>query len=327
MEDKIHNPHDSFFKEVLSKKESAIDFFNNYLPPELSNLIDIKTLQIKKDSFIDKELKQFYSDILYQVKVKGKSAYLYLLFEHQSSVDRFITLRLLEYRAKIWRLEIKQQSELKLLSPIIPLVLYHGTRKWNVGGRFSDIISLGDRKELRLYLPDFSYILYDLSVYKDEEIKGNIINRICLHLFKHIFDNDFLLHLERIFPLLKNLLEGDKTALEYLETVLRYIMSTREDASREVLKKIMEKTISRETGGVVMTVAEQLIEEGREEGREEGIEKGREEGELIGSIRAIQLMKGLFISGKKELENLSIEELGKKLEELTGNQGIERLRN
>jgi len=48
-----------------------------------------------------------------------------------------------------------------------------------------------------------------------------------------------------------------------------------------------------------------------------GIEKGMEKGELIGGIRVAQLMKGLPMSDKKELEKLSIDDLKNKLQALT----------
>ena len=70
-------------------------------------------------------------------------------------------------------------------------------------------------------------------------------------------------------------------------------MSTRDDTIPKKLKKIVEETISKETGGVLMTVAEQLIQKG----------------ELIGSIRTAQLMKGIPISDKKQLKEMTINEL------------------
>lgn len=115
----------------MTKKKAAVDFFKNYLPADILKLVDIKTLQIKKDSFIEKKFTRFYSDILYQVAIRDRKAYIYLLFEHQSSPDRWIALRLLGYIKLIWELELKQEPRLKLLPPIIPLILYHGKDKWN----------------------------------------------------------------------------------------------------------------------------------------------------------------------------------------------------
>jgi len=241
--DKVHNPHDAFFKDVLCIKEAAANFFENYLPTDILNLLNIGTLQIQKDSFVEKELKRFYSDILYQVASKTGKAYIYLLFEHQSSPKKLISFNLLRYMVKIWELILKQEPELKLLPPIIPLVLYHGKDKWDIGTRLSAIIPLGAKKELKSYLPDFSYILYDLSAYSDEAIKGDIMIKIFLDLFKHVSDKDFLSHLENILPLLQALSSKDKTALEFIETVFRYIISTREDATLEILKNLAEKAV------------------------------------------------------------------------------------
>ena len=63
---------------------------------------------------------------------------------------------------------------------------------------------------------------------------------------------------------------------KYIELVFRYIMSARGDATPERLKEIVENSISNKTGGIVMTVAEQLIEKGGK--------RGMEKGKLAGSI-------------------------------------------
>ncbi len=97
LKDNVHNPHDAFFRDMMENKKRAVNFFKNYLPADILKLVDIKTLQIKKESFIEKELKRFYSDILYQVAIKDSKAYIYLLFEHQSSPNRWMALRLLGY--------------------------------------------------------------------------------------------------------------------------------------------------------------------------------------------------------------------------------------
>ena len=110
----VHKPHDGFFRAVLSNKNAAVNFFENYLPADILKLLDMKTLQIKKDSFVEKELNQFYSDILYQVaSMEGSKAYIYLLFEHQSSPDSLMAFRLLKYTVKAWEFELKQHKGLK----------------------------------------------------------------------------------------------------------------------------------------------------------------------------------------------------------------------
>ncbi|MGA1825409.1 MAG: Rpn family recombination-promoting nuclease/putative transposase [bacterium] len=214
MKNYIYYPHDKFFKAIMNNNEEAVLFFKNILPVNIQKLVDFTTLQIKKDSYIEKELRQFYTDILYQVNLKDQLTFLYLLFEHQSTPDKLIAFRLLGYRVKIWELYLKQNGG-NVLPPIIPLVLYHGKKRWTISKRFSDLI-MGYREELIPYLPDFKYLLYDLSTYTDEEIKGNIKLKVFLYLFKHIFDDDLLTRLKDIFPLLKELSMEDRSGLDIL---------------------------------------------------------------------------------------------------------------
>jgi len=106
---------------------------------------------------------------------------------------------------------------------------------------------------------------------------------------------------------LRELLLKGRKGLEAIERILKYIVNA-SDISLENLAIIIE-TVSKEAGGMVMSLASTL--------EEKGVKKGREEGKLIGSIRTAQLMKGLSVSDEKELEKLSIEELERKLKELT----------
>jgi predicted transposase YdaD len=49
---KISNPHDRFFKEVLSRQEVARDFLLHYVPANIVDLLDVDSLEIRKDSFV-----------------------------------------------------------------------------------------------------------------------------------------------------------------------------------------------------------------------------------------------------------------------------------
>jgi len=64
MDTKIVNPHDRFFKAVLSKEEHAREFLQLYLPRNISQLIDFDTLFVVKDTFIEKELTQVCQNLM-----------------------------------------------------------------------------------------------------------------------------------------------------------------------------------------------------------------------------------------------------------------------
>jgi flagellar biosynthesis/type III secretory pathway protein FliH len=78
--------------------------------------------------------------------------------------------------------------------------------------------------------------------------------------------------------LFKTLMEKE-TGLEWIEVVIRYIVSARdeEDLSAKELVEIAEQAISKETGEYVMTLLEKLRKEGEERGKQEGKQEGFKE--------------------------------------------------
>jgi predicted transposase/invertase (TIGR01784 family) len=272
----VVNPHDKFFKEVFSHKDGARDFFAHYLPGDILKLLDLSEIEIVKESFIEKELKEYFSDILYKVSLADSPAYLYILFEHKSYPDRLTALQVLEYMVKIWRLHLNQNPPSEGLPLIIPLVVYHGVKPWRYGTKLSDMLS-GPAEPLAPYVPDFQFLLYDLSRYGDEEIKGMIVSRAGLLVMKHIFHDDLPDVLEEVMELLSEL--SDKTrALDYVETIIRYVINASDVVSLNDLKTIIEESYFQKKEGELMTIAEQLRREGHQKGLEQGLQKGREQG-------------------------------------------------
>jgi hypothetical protein len=104
------------------------------------------------------------------------------------------------------------------------------------------------------------------------------MSRVILLLFKHIRDPDLRQKLPGILALMQKLMEKE-TGLQYLEVVFRYLASARDEDELSVdqIKVIVEKAISKDMGGFVMTLAEKLKNEGKLEGvrgLKEGIEVG-----------------------------------------------------
>ncbi len=72
MKTTLHHSHDKFFKRNLKEKKIAIDFLKAYLPQEIYNTIEMKTLHLTEKSFIVPELKEIHSDIIYQCQINQK---------------------------------------------------------------------------------------------------------------------------------------------------------------------------------------------------------------------------------------------------------------
>ncbi len=117
---KVQNPHDKFFKETFGNVAVAKDFLNNYLPQNIMNLIDVDTLEPQKDSFINEELQESFSDLLFKASINKREGYLYFLFEHKSYLSQDIAFQLLKYMVEIWGAKIKKEKT-DQLPVIIPL--------------------------------------------------------------------------------------------------------------------------------------------------------------------------------------------------------------
>jgi hypothetical protein len=133
----------------------------------------------------------------------------------------------------------------------------------------------GPVEDLAGYIPDFGFELYDLHRFSDDQIKGTIMSRVMLLLFKHIADPDLQQQLPRILALLRTLVSKE-TGLQWLEAVIRYLASVldEDELSLEQIKEIAEQAISKETGAYVMTLAEKLRNEGEAKGLRNAIELG-----------------------------------------------------
>lgn len=272
---KIQNPHDKFFKETFSNVEVAKDFIRNYLPRSVVNIIDINTLEPQKDSFINEELQEIFSDMLFRVNIGKREGYIYFLFEHKSYMSRNISFQLLKYMIEIWEAKIKKEG-IHELPIIIPLLIYHGKESWNIKTTLGEMIKGYEElpKDVQKFIPDYEYLLYDISRYTDEEIKGEAQLRILISIFRDIFTKDNKGLLESIYRAAEYLRELDdkQTGIEYFETFMRYVLNAGQKLTNEDVNEIIEKIASGfpEGSEVVMTLAEKLREEGREEGETRG---------------------------------------------------------
>ncbi len=171
----LSNVHDRFFKRMISRPEAARDLVMNYLPPEVAALLEPTSLTLRRDSFMDENLGEHFSDLLYDVDLKtGDEAYVYVLFEHKSYVERLTAFQLLRYIVRIWEQALREGHSRPI--PVIPIVVYHGRVDWRVGLNSSDLFR--GPEALRAYWPSFAYELCDLSAYSDEEIKGEVRLRV-----------------------------------------------------------------------------------------------------------------------------------------------------
>lgn len=81
-------PHDATFRQFLTQPDIARDFMELHLPPELRICCDLSTLKLESGSFVEDDLRQYFSDVLYSLKTTAGDGYIHVLIEHQSVPDK-----------------------------------------------------------------------------------------------------------------------------------------------------------------------------------------------------------------------------------------------
>jgi len=257
-----------------------------------------------------KQLKDIYSDLLFNTKINNKDGYLYFLFEHKSYIDKRVGVQLLKYIISIWEQKTNKEKG-KKLPVVIPIVIYQGKSEWNKGFTLSSQIEgyedLPDN--IKRYVPDFLYNLYDFSKPGKEEIRGTLELIIYLKLIKIIFiegHEEFLEEIKGIARLYEKLNILKKR--DFFEKLMMYILSAREDVNEDDIKRVVEE-VSKEGSEVVMTAAERLINEGIQKGMQKGKQEGIQEEKIKTAKNMIKI--GMDDDQIKEVTGLLIKEIKK----------------
>lgn len=272
MKNEIQHKHDATFKEVFSQKRIAKDFIKNNIPEEALNIIDMESLELQKDTFINEELKENFSDLIYKVKINNKEAYICFLLEHKSYKDKMAIFQLNKYILESWMTIIQKESK-EELPLIIPMIIYHGKEKWNLKTDLRDMIprfyELPEYFKQRV--PVFKYDFFNIGEYEEDDFeKLTRLTSMMLKAFKYAFEEDlevvlknFLLALEEV----KNE-EPMETLIYYGEIYLKYIEMTNSDVKEEDIKNQIKKLEGK--GAITMSILQKREEIGMEKGRQEG---------------------------------------------------------
>ena len=161
--------HDALVRRVLGDPDTARAWLQARLPRDVARHLSLATLQLRPGTFGDEELGRSETDVLFEARhASGQPVYVYVLVEHQSTVD--FRLRLLRYQGRIWDGERARRPRARSLGPIVVVVLHHGPRG-ALSTRFADLYNEKVRG-----LPGacrFSHVLVELAGMRLEAARGD----------------------------------------------------------------------------------------------------------------------------------------------------------
>lgn len=265
MNNDIHSPHDKLFKDTFSRKDAAISYLQSFLPEEIQSHTDFDSLQVYPGEYIDSELKGSFSDLVYKVNINNNPAYLYLLFEHQSTAETLMAFRF----THLWDKILKGQSQAKRLPAILPLVLYQGKAIWSAPLQLNDLIEKPNR-DFDRYMPQLEYILVDLAQKNIDSMVDDAHCQVVLHLMSAAATAKLLPILQAHGELIAAILSKD-SGLDLIEILFRYSASIDNSIDLNSFQEIITDSVDADNRGQLMeTFIEQLENKGRFERRVEG---------------------------------------------------------
>ena len=106
-------------------------------------------------SHYDALFRRNYTDLLYRFdKKEGEGPlYLYLLYDHKSSPDKWVSVQLLRYIMLIYASELNENPKVKILPEIFPVVFYHGKQEWKYPLQCADLVDAISRDHVPHFEP------------------------------------------------------------------------------------------------------------------------------------------------------------------------------
>ena len=291
----LNKKHDKLFKEILSDKKEAVKFINHYL-----NLCLVESdIEKYEKEFRTNGFYNIEADIVYKLKEKN----VFILIEHQSSLDLKMAYRILRYKNAIIESAInkrKLKEKNYKIPKVIPIVLYTGKRKWQKLSIEDIEEKIEGYEEIKL-----GYDLVDTNEFtKQQLLEDNLITSKAMLIEKSQNKEELYQNIEDIISC-KNKMEDFE--YEQLEKIVKYELMGTDD--KEIISKFIEKIKNREESENIMMNAARIINKEIRKQRREGREEGREEGMIFVAkklkgkmhIKDISQITGL---SEKEIEKL-----------------------
>jgi predicted transposase/invertase (TIGR01784 family) len=317
---------DSGYKKLFSNKVIFRQLLETFVKEDWVKELDFDTCETLDKTFISYHYVETESDIIYKIKWRGKEAYIFILIEFQSRVERFMALRILYYLIGFYMDYLASNRGVKMLPAIFPIVLYNGEGKWTAPVKLGDLIE--DHQLLGRFAIDFEYFKIAENEFSKDQLLE--IRNIVSTLFLAESHYDFDLLKEEFLNLFEK--EADKQAVSlFLNWLMQLAEHGRiEKVDSQALERIYKN--KEEVKEMLITAMEKQREEifkkglvkGLEQGIEKGIEKGLKKGLKQGSekekiaIARNLLAEGLevqFIAQVTGLSETAVLELKGKLEQ------------
>ena len=281
-----------------------------FIPDDWLHSLDYSTLEKVSGSYISEDFKLREDDIVWRVKVGGAWVYLYLLLEFQSSVDKYMALRMMVYIGLLYQDLIKRKEVLAdgRLPPILPIVLYNGKQRWTSVTDVAELIPVVPGL-VEQFKPRLKYLLIDENAYSDTELAS--LNNLVAAVFR-LEQADSPATIEGLINLLIDWLDDRPDLRRMFSLWIRATLMRKPNygillPQVDDLQEIKVMLADRLEQWALAYIAEGELK-GKQEGRQEGKQEGRQEGEMLALQRLLSKRFGTLPADiTRSISNASVE--------------------
>ena len=272
--------HDQSYKLLFSFPEMVADLLQGFVHEPWVSQVDLGTLERVNATAVSDDLREREDDVIWRVRWGEEWLYIYILLEFQSTVERFMAVRVMTYLGLLYQDLIRAEAvgQEDTLPPVFSVVLYNGNRRWTAPHDIGELI--GDVPAgLEQYTPHVRYLLLAENEFSESELAP--MRNLAAALFR--LENS-------------RSVEGVRRVLEALIDWLR--QPEQERLRRAFTVWLSRVLLPRKAPGVavpelgdlqeVNTMLAERVEEWTDQWREQGLREGLEQGIQQGLQQGIQ---------------------------------------
>ncbi len=272
----MRQKHHNWFVRIFSYPAVIEDLLRSFIHEDFIKELDFKTLKKLDPNFIPVSEKSRHADVIYEINFHGQPSYIYLFIEFQSTIDRFMALRMARYTLEFYD-ELRRSRKLNLFNPSFSILISNSDKRWDAPESLSELFY--DSSVPKVYMPEFRYYKIAINEIPKRELVKLQNAASAVFYIENSTPVELNKNWDELVSILKEVIKKACGAEIIQDMINRIFRIYNIDENSNLIKGIDGLV---EVKNMLETRAKkwekEVWEKGREEGREEGIEKGIEKG-------------------------------------------------
>jgi hypothetical protein len=260
---------DAPYKLLFSVPELVRDLVLGFIPDDSLRDLDYSTLERVPSGFVSDDMRYRTNDVLWRVRGSGEGAYLYFLIEFQSTVDRYMAVRVMTYVGLLYQdvVRARVMRPGKMLPHVLTIVLYNGKRRWSAATDVAALVPESPGLVAR-YQPRHAYLLIDEHRYEAADLARMKNLMACVMRLQSPENEGSMLDvMQQLSELLDGKDEVKRTVLLWMDTVISRQIGSHAERLKAGSFEEMEMSLA------------QCFAKWKRQYKREGLQEGRQEGE------------------------------------------------